>query len=162
MPIEITRDRTSELHKAVKALAKAYVMVGIPGDSPPRADGAKIANSALGFINEFGRPEANIPARPHLMPAIEEASDEIRQLMLKGAVKALDLTGADHKQQIYDTMEAVGLFCVDEIKLKIQSRLEPKLSAKTLAARVKEGRDGDKPLLDKSEYIDSFTSIPHA
>ncbi|MCJ2023540.1 hypothetical protein, partial [Methylobacterium sp. J-067] len=49
------------------------VLIGIPAESMhPGEKGEKpINNAALGYLFEYGQPEKNLPARPHLFPGVE-------------------------------------------------------------------------------------------
>ncbi|SPP31659.1 hypothetical protein ARAF_0801 [Arsenophonus endosymbiont of Aleurodicus floccissimus] len=45
------------------------MLVGIPAENSERED-ISFSNAAIGYINEFGSPAKNIPARPYLIPGI--------------------------------------------------------------------------------------------
>jgi hypothetical protein len=60
----------AEVRKALDAIAKMEVLVGIPQEKDSRR-GQKIGNAALLFIFSNGSPLRNIPPRPVIQPAIE-------------------------------------------------------------------------------------------
>ena len=61
--VKVTRDKVASVIKAVSDLATKDVLVGIPDSAPERKDGEPISNAQIGYIQETGAPEANIPAR---------------------------------------------------------------------------------------------------
>lgn len=91
--VRVTKDKVPEVLAALRDLTASDVLVGIPEATTDRDhnDGSDITNAALGYIHEFGAPAANIPARPFLIPGVENSLDRsTRQLEL--AAKAA-LTG---------------------------------------------------------------------
>lgn len=58
------------------------VLIGIPMSTTERPDG-EITNAELGYIHEYGAPEANIPARPFLIPGVESVKGKALELMKK-------------------------------------------------------------------------------
>lgn len=182
--VEIVLDRMPALVAGVKELVVNDVMVGIPGDTPPRESGYSptdwhpITNVDLGFIHEFGAPGANIPARPHLVPAVSEIRDDVAAIFLKAARRVLD----GDKGAARAGLHAAGRLGREAVKAKITSGVEPPIKDATIKARLRrrtswslkkrrklfaqyeagDGRYGT-PLIDTSSYINAFTYIvrPH-
>lgn len=68
-------DKTAELAKVLKELAKMEAYVGIP-ESKSSRNGGKVNNAQLMFIHTNGSPLKNIPKRPVIEPAIEAAENK--------------------------------------------------------------------------------------
>lgn len=81
-------NNAAEIRKALKALTEQDVYIGIPAEKAGR-EAAAVNNASLGYIHEFGAPAAGIPARPHLIPAIEDIVPEAMVLLKSTAQKAL-------------------------------------------------------------------------
>lgn len=91
-------------------------------------DGTPVAYVAA--IQEFGAPERGIPARPFFRPTIAEQRDEWAGLLADGARAVI--RGATTAE---DVLEGVGLQAAGDIRAKIASIQEPKLSPITLLLR---------------------------
>lgn len=129
--IKIIKDDTVKIASSIKALGAQRVMVGFPADEKPREDGSDITNAALGYIHNFGSPEANIPAREFMAPGILIAKDKIIA-NLKYAGKQI-LVG--NTQGMTDAFDAAGQEAATGIKQKIvQGPFEP-LKPATITAR---------------------------
>ncbi len=147
---------------SVKELTKSQVLVGVPGANTPRnADeeeakkGEPINNATIGYIMEFGAPNANIPARPHLMPGISDAKDTIADQLKKGAQQAL--AGKAGAADI--ALNKVGLIASSAVKARITEGPFTPLAETTLRARRARGRTGEKPLLDTGQYRNAQTYV---
>ena len=127
---------------AYRQLARTDVLVGFPAGGP-QAEGSAITLAALAYIQNNGAPEANIPARPFMEPGIQAAQDRIvAQLRKAGqAVARGDAEGVRAGQ------EAAGMVAVAAIKTLITDGIAPPLAPATLAARKREGFQGETPLL---------------
>lgn len=139
----VTKDRVSDVVKAISDLVKQEILVGVPAKTAERSD-TPINNAAIGYINEFGSPAQNIPARPHLIPGIEDDQDKINERMKKAAQAALD----GNKQKALANMEAAGVSAVNSVKSKITGGEFIPLAASTLRARARRGRQGAQTELD--------------
>ncbi|WP_425530049.1 hypothetical protein, partial [Stenotrophomonas maltophilia] len=66
---------TEAVLSAVADLVKTKLLVGIPAETADRAAEAGEPqppnNATIGYAMEFGLPERNIPARPHLLPGVQ-------------------------------------------------------------------------------------------
>ena len=83
----IKKDRLKKVLAAMRLLPKTEVLVGVPSERTSHTGG--ITNAAIGYISEYGAPEANIPARPWLMPGIRNVQDRITSYMAQAAKAGL-------------------------------------------------------------------------
>lgn len=163
------KSRRQDLKRAIKALAKCNVRVGIPAESGERADGAP-NNAVLGYLHEYGQPERNIPARPWLVPGVEGEMDKIGARLAKGSVEAIRaaMTGPQGERAgravAERTLDDVGLMAVSAVRARIVAGIAPPLSARTVYARLhrKKGRRTAgkmTPLIDSGQFLKAVTYI---
>ncbi len=129
---------------ALKRLAQESVLVGVPAAKATRTTGDEaetINNATIGYLNEFGMPEANIPERPWLMPPVRDHHKEIGQALARAAKSALD---PNQKFDFDQRMNQVGLRTVNYIKAHIRAGIQPPLAQYTLEQRAARGRRGAK------------------
>lgn len=153
--VKVTKDKVTATLKAIHALVQKDVMVGVPQSTADRLAGSPITNAEIGYIQEFGAPGANIPARPHLVPGIEGAEKQIGVQLKKGATAALD----GNAQGVEDALHGAGLTGQSAVKAKIRSVIPPPLKAGTLAARQRRGHTGDVPLIEYGKYLGAITYV---
>lgn len=152
--MKVTKDRTKEVMAAIKALTKDRVLVGIPAekafrDPEPDDPHPEINNAEIGYLNEFGVPEKNIPARPHLAPGVRNVTlIAIPRIYKEAALKAL--TG--DTQAVADAHEKVGFTATSSVKALITEGIGPPLADSTIRDRKARGRTGETPLLDTGQY----------
>lgn len=167
-------DRLKEVTKAIAGMAKKQVLVGVPDSGADRDDtSGPINNAAIGYIQETGSPEVNIPARPHLVPGIEAAQPKTLPQLQKAAEAALDgdIDAAERR------MGAAGMAAMSSVKRLIDAGISPALSNATLRARARRKRKGAKeelkrradgeapgldlakPLIDSAQYRNSITYV---
>jgi hypothetical protein len=108
----VTQDKVPEVLKALRELTASEVLVGIPSSTTERDSegGGDITNAALGYIHEFGAPEANIPARPFLIPGVEKSLDRATQqleLAAKAALKG-DTSKVEMRLEMAGIIAATG------------------------------------------------------
>ena len=86
------KNNLGQLRKAMKALTELDVFVGIPEDQDARKENKDtgISNAYLGYIHEYGVPEKNIPARPALIPGIQDTLPDAVELLRQAAKQALE------------------------------------------------------------------------
>lgn len=160
MPVTKTLDRTDQIFAAANALTKLKAYVGIPGDAPARQpDGAledqPPSNAVIGYIQENGLPERNIPARPFLLPGVEAAMPQITpRLKTLGAAALQGDVGAIQKG-----LNAVGLLGQNAVRAQITEGAFAPLSERTLNARKARGRTGEKPLIDTGQLRGAITYV---
>jgi hypothetical protein len=153
--LTVTVDRVDEITKTIRALTKQRVLVGIPAENAARdpQDGDEINNAQIGYINEFGVPEKNIPPRPHLVPGVEATLPDVIKRFKKAAVDGLD----GNVKAVDTQMNAVGLNAVSSVRQVITDTLSPPLSPKTIYNRQHRNdlpkRTGTQPLIDFGDYI---------
>lgn len=123
-----------EMEKAIRQLQKTAVYVGIPANGKEnKRKHESITNVDLGFIHEFGSPSARIPARPFLVPAVQEQKSNIRSSLQKAAKMGLsgDESGMDRELEKLALKTAVS---VPEYVRNNQDNFVP-LKPKTIKAR---------------------------
>lgn len=155
--VHIKPDRMKTLAARIKKMTDKRVFVGIPSSAADRGDGSVVNNAEIGFINEFGEPSMNIPARPHLVPGIRRVDGKITNILRDGGERVL----SDDSYEVTDALEKAGLVGVSSVKELIMNGLAPPLSPRTLAARQKgsEDRTGDLPLIDTGNYLAHITYV---
>ncbi|WP_339053700.1 hypothetical protein [Arsenophonus endosymbiont of Crataerina pallida] len=165
-------DNTGKLFDALVQLGKKEVLVGIPAERGERED-IPFSNAAIGYLNEFGSPAKNIPARPHLIPGIRSVETKTTA-ELKSAAKAILDDQPDKAEQ---ALNRAGQIAVQGVQAVItQSKFVP-LADSTLAARARRGRKGAakehenrktglppdntnaRPLIDTGIYRRSITYV---
>lgn len=151
--VKVTKDRTAALKAAIKALIQDRVLVGIPSekafrDPDPEDPNPQLNNAEIGYLNEFGAPDANIPARPHLVPGTRKVLPKIEKLYRAAAIKALDGDAA----AVHEANGKVGFTATSSIKGYITDGIAPPLAESTIRDRKRRGRDGETPLLDTGQY----------
>ena len=138
---------------AIAQLSKTEVLVGIP-EGENRTDG-DLSNAQLGYLMETGSPAMNLPARPHLVPAIEAVQDDISEQLTKAVDKALE----GNKDRMYFHLEAAGMKAAFSVKALINSGDFVTLSQSTIKARQSRGRKSEKPLVDTAQMRNAHTYI---
>lgn len=154
----VTKDRVDEMLASVQELVQKELLVGIPAATAARdpEDGEEpIDNATLGYIHEFGAPAANIPARPFLIPGLQDARDQVGKRLGRAASAALD----GNAERIEDEYDAAGLIAQNAVRRKITEGPFVPLKPATLAKRRARGRKGDKPLLDTGQLRRSITYV---
>ena len=166
-----------ELRAAIARLARDEVLVGVPSETTDRKneDGTKsdITSAALAYIHDNGAPEAHIPARPFMIPGMEDAVPQVTKILAAGA-KAL-LNGQPEK--VNDAFVGAGLKAQLAIQNKINEGIPPPLADSTVRKRAAKGRKGAqeelnrraagygaslqlaKPLVDTGEMRKSITYV---
>ena len=155
MSVTVTKDNVKNVVKQINALTRKRVLVGIPAEAAAREDDKEINNAAIGYINEFGRPEANIPPRPHLVPGVADANAEITKGLKSAGAAALSGDKAKTERGLVYAGEAA----VASVRAKIAAVIPPSLSKRTLDARKARGNEGETPLIDTGEYNQHITYV---
>ena len=139
---------------ALAYIDKKRIMVGIPSDEITR-NAEEINNAELGYIHEFGAPEANIPARPFLIPAIMK--------LMPYVTKQLENCGRDaiagKIEYVSARFEVIGMKARDAVKARINSNIQPALSAVTLANRRARGVTRTNTLVDTGQMRNSVNYV---
>lgn len=126
-------DRLGELSKAVEKLASSRVLVGIPESTAGRTDDSGENNAALGYIHEFGAPAQNIPARPFLMPGIQDAQEQIATRL--GAAARAALKG--DSSEVQAELSSAGTLAASSAKHRITAGPFEPLKPETVANRLR-------------------------
>lgn len=148
------------VQQALAVLTERRVLVGVPAATAPRQgdDGRQgpINNAALGYIQEFGSPEANIPARPFLVPGVRNATGPITdrlKIAAQAALRGADASALDRQ------LHAIGITARDAVQQEITDGQFVPLAPSTIANRRRRGRTGDKPLIDTGQLRQAITYV---
>lgn len=147
--VRVTKDNTKAFLKGIQALATQRAYAGVPATTAGRKEeGQAINNAELMYIHENGAPEANIPARPVVVPAIKSAQPAITQALTLAAKAGAngDVAGVDKG------LNAAGIIAQDAMRKKITTGPFAPLSPKTIAARA--AKRGTKRRKGEQEYLD--------
>lgn len=160
MGVKITKDRVAEVMKGVRALTKSEVLIGIPDTRAERKPvdgetGPPASNALIGYVQEFGSPEKNIPARPFLVPGVQSIKDRAIPILKKAGAAALDGDG----KGVAKSLMTVGLMGQGAVQRKITEGTFEPLAERTLAKRRARGRTGIKPLIDTGALRQSITFV---
>ena len=88
MTVTVTRDIAGKVLANIRAVPQKKLLVGIPAEENAR--GGEIGNASLGFIHEYGSPARNIPARPFLIPGVQDAEPQAVAMLAKPTGDALE------------------------------------------------------------------------
>lgn len=142
--VKITRGNLEQVRRSLELLASVEILVGFPEDTTARdedpnddPDSRGITNAALGYIHDNGSPEANIPARPFMVPAMQEAEKDVEK-GLSGAMRQA-MRGDAHTME--QALIATGLKVKLAIQNKINEGIPPPLSDRTLQKRARRGKN---------------------
>lgn len=157
--VQVTKDRVDDLINDLQSLLSHEVLVGIPAGSPARAaeDGKQpeIDNATLGYIHENGAPSVNIPARPFLVPGVQQAKEQIAKVMAKGVEAAT----VGNRTTAMNSLDKAGLIAQNAVRRKITEGPFVPLKPRTLAGRRARGRTGERPLIDTGQLRRSITYV---
>lgn len=142
-------DNVKKVADSMTALVQNTVLVGIPQEKAPRK-GEPITNAQLGYILEKGAPEANIPARPHLVPGVKDSQGEWLP-RLHDATKA---SFEGRESGVINNLKAAGLIAVNAVRMKIQSNIPPPNKPATIARK-----GSATTLIDTRQYLKAFTYV---
>ena len=144
MPVTKTADNSASLKQAVAYLLKSVVVVGIPDSTaerqPEPGEKAPPSNAIIGYWQEFGVPEKNIPARPFLLPGCESVKDAVAMRLAKAGEAAL--TG--NASAVEAGLTAVGMIAASAVQAKITDSPFAPLAQSTIEARARRGQAGAK------------------
>ncbi|MGI4851701.1 MAG: hypothetical protein ACRYGR_07145 [Janthinobacterium lividum] len=174
MTVTITKDMAANVLRRVRDLTNKRVLIGIPQSADARDDGSPVGNAVRGYINEFGDPERNIPARPFLIPGVAAVQDKSIARLKKAGEAAL--LGGDPQPE----MMKAGLGAQGSVKSIIEAGIAPALSERTLRGRIASRKTGhvgseqelknraaglapstdlSKPLIDTGELLNSILYV---
>ncbi|WP_298032540.1 hypothetical protein [uncultured Desulfovibrio sp.] len=164
------------IRRAVSALTEKDVYIGVPAENAGQRSGG-INNAELSWLHEFGAPAAGIPARPHLLPGVEDIRNEAVKILKDAAQKALD----GKENAVEPALERIGLLGQNAVRARFQNNDWPPLKDATLdAAPLKKDDEGNvirdkkgnarrgksrrekgrvNPLLDTGQLMKSHTHV---
>ncbi|CAN0620502.1 conserved protein of unknown function [Burkholderia multivorans] len=149
-------DRLDEVLKSIAGLVQKEVLVGVPDSTAGRKDdGEPISNAEIGYIQEHGSPANNIPARPHLVPGVQDAQPKFTPQLQKGVEAALD----GDLEQVDRRLGSAGLIAQNSVRAKVNSNIAPELADSTLEARRRRGVTRENTLVDSGQYRNSITYV---
>ncbi|CNF69320.1 hypothetical protein [Yersinia enterocolitica] len=139
--LKVRVDKANGILAAFKSIGSKDVLVGIPESTSNREpeDGEKvtIGNAQIGYINEYGSPAQNIPARPHLQPGVQSVQDKTIAKLKQAAQAVFDGNSAAEK-----ALNQAGLIASDAVRRYMTITNLIPLADSTLAARARRGRKG--------------------
>lgn len=139
--LRVKSDNVPDLHAVMQRLTQREVLVGFPEENTVRESGelSEPTNASLGYIHDNGAPEANIPARPFMLPALESVRDQMAEGLAAGARGMLRRQSLEELEK---GLHRVGFIAEVAIKTKINEGIPPPLANSTLRARASRGREG--------------------
>jgi hypothetical protein len=157
--LHLTIDKLGNFLDNVSTLVENDVLVGVPTDDDDRDDGVGVMNNAtLALIHDRGAPEANIPARPFMVPGIENAKSKIASNFKKAGEAQLD----GNNGEAIKALHRVGIVATNAIRDKIITGPFQKLADSTLRARKNRKispRQGEAPLLDTGQMKNAINYV---
>jgi len=150
-----SKDRSDAVVDALEALVKKQVLVGIPAEAAERKEDEELNNAARLYIHEFGAPEANIPARPTLMPGIRDAQEGVNKYFRASAKAAI----AGDAGAVDVNLHRAGTVARDAVKEKINSNIPPPLAAVTIAKRIALGVTRTNTLVMTGQMRNAVTYV---
>lgn len=119
-----------DIAKAIRDLTGKRVLVGIPAEKDARP-GDPVGNALIGYVQNYGSPARNIPARPFLEPGIEAAMRDLTPHLEAAARAALDGDSASVDQHL----GKAGQTAVNSVQATIQAGIPPPLKDATVRRR---------------------------
>lgn len=135
MTLKVTKDTVGRVLASIQRLVGQEVLVGIPASQAERSDEdpKPMNNAQLGYVHENGSPAQNIPARPFLIPGVEDAQESYTNHLQKAVSAAM--SGDDNKMQT--ELNAAGLIASSGARNKITTGEFEPLSPATVRNRRK-------------------------
>lgn len=149
--LTVVRDNTKAFQKAINALASNRVYAGVPATEAGRKEeGQAVNNAELMFIHENGAPEANIPARPVVHPAIAASRAQLNAAFKNTGKQAMAGGGV---AAVLKGLTAIGFIAQNAMRRRITDGPFAPLSPKTIAARAR--KRGTKRRKGEQQYLDA-------
>lgn len=135
MTLKVTKDTVGQVLASIQRLVGQEVLVGIPASEAERndEDPKPMNNAQLGYVHENGSPAQNIPARPFLIPGVEDTQESYTSHLQKAVTAALN--GDNTKVQT--ELNAAGLVASSGARNKITTGEFEPLSPATVRNRRK-------------------------
>lgn len=144
--LKVTKDGLEQIKARVFDMTTQEVLVGFPEDTTERKNDelpTAVTNATLAYIHDNGAPEQNIPARPFMIPGINDAKARVADKM--GQMARAVVAGRDVVERGFIQ---VGTLVQTAIRKKINEGVPPPLADATLRARAARGRKGAQAELD--------------
>lgn len=146
-----TIDNSKLVYNAIKTLTQYEVKIGLPKEyaeresvasDEARRGGVFLTNAEIAFINEYGEPGLNIPARPFLVPGIYKVMPQIIRLIGPAIREILS------KQDPRDSLIKVGRTGRNGVRdFLLFGSIQP-LAHATIQYRKDAGIDHNTPLIE--------------
>ncbi len=137
MVVKMTKDNLDAVLKSISSLVQKQVLVGVPDSTAGRKDdGEPISNAEIGYIMETGSPANNVPARPHLVPGVEDALPRVTAQLRRGVSAALN----GNLDKVEQALGSAGTLSVSSVRLRIRNNIPPPLAPSTVANRYRQRR----------------------
>ncbi|WP_137653585.1 hypothetical protein [Escherichia albertii] len=153
-------DNAKAILDALRSLTKKDVLVGIPSEDSERDD-VPFGNAGIGYLNEYGSPEQNIPPRPHLAQ-LKAAAQAALDGNASGAERALNRAGTLAVNGVRRYMTITGFTPLADSTVEARARRGRKGATLELARRAageSPGTDLAKPLIDTGQYRRAITHV---
>ncbi len=134
--VQVVLDNSQKFLATLEELTSKAVFVGIPSTritrEPTPGEPHPPNNAVIGYVQENGDPDKNIPPRPFLMPAIVENRAEILKRM-----KAITVAGFNGNLPLVKSLRVqLGLYAQRAVQQKITEGPFTPLSEVTLQRRA--------------------------
>lgn len=152
------KDDVATVVAAINSLVSRELLVGIPEKKTGRQDedDEELTNAALGYIHEFGSPEANIPERPFLIPGVEKAEAPALERMKLAAKATLRADVKSAEKYLNDA----GILASNSVKRMFWENDWPPLQPGTVANRHRQ-RKTKTPRASELKYLDLVADGMH-
>ncbi len=137
MKIVTSQATFDKMLQGLSQLAKVEVLVGFPEDTTQRTEDSldqSVTNASLGYIHDQGAPEANIPARPFMLPGMAAAQDAITDKLVQTMKAVSQNRGVS---VIERGLTQAGLLAKLSIQNTINEGIPPPLAPATIRGRAR-------------------------
>jgi hypothetical protein len=146
----------ARLRALMTVLTGSDVYIGVPAEGGMRPQksgggsaeryGVDINNAYLSYIHEYGVPEKNIPARPHLMPGIRKIQPKAAKILEK-ALKETLKTGKT--PDMATALNSIGLLGQNAVRAMFVDNDWQPLADKTLEYKPLRKNGEGQVMVDK-------------
>ena len=133
------------LLERIAALGEPKVYIGIPSSTNARQGASN--NATIAAVHELGGPSRGIPARPFLIPTMQNNAEKYTNLMAQGFRNALQ-----DKEKAAEVYEKIGLVASSDVKDYIASGQFVPLKQSTI-----DRKGSSKPLISTGEMRNSIS-----
>lgn len=105
---------------------------------------------ALGAIHEFGL--GNVPERSFIRAWFDENQDRAKE-----ALRRLMVSVVEGKRQPQQALELFAQWALGEMQKRMAEGIPPALQPETLRKKTREGKTGEKPLIDTGQLRSSLS-----